>query len=162
MTARIAVYAGTFDPITHGHVDIIRRATHLFDQVIVGVATSARKSPLFNLEKRMVMATAALQHCTTVVVKELPDVTIDFAQRHLAQFLVRGLRSALDYTYEADICEMNRALSSNTIETVFLTARPEYAFISSSIVRELILIKAFDQVAQFVPQEVMPMIDGDR
>src|SRR3990167_8494510 len=115
---KIAIYAGTFDPITVGHVDIIQRATSLFDQVIVGVAKSERKKPFFELNKRIAMAEAALKKISSVIVKELPELTVDFAKENNATFLVRGLRSAADYIYELEIAQMNSQMSNHHIETV--------------------------------------------
>ncbi len=161
MTNKIAVYAGTFDPITLGHVDIIKRASVLFDQIIVGVAKSERKKPFFSLEQRIAMAQAALSDIKSVEVKQLTDLTVHFAKEHDARYLVRGLRSVMDYDYEAQIAQMNRNMSGDRLETVFLPTHPDYAFISSSIVRELILIKAFDQVSRFVPPQLIDMIQTD-
>lgn len=157
MTKR-AIYAGTFDPITLGHLDVITRASCLFDEVIVGVAKSERKTPRFNLEQRMAMVQAAVADLSTVVVKEFTDLTIVFAKQHQAQFLVRGLRSAKDYDYEGEIAAMNRQMSEGQLETVFLPAKPEYAYISSTIVRELILLEAYDQLKEFVPESVLSLM----
>ena len=153
-----AVYAGTFDPITLGHLDIISRAAQLFDEVIVGVAKSERKSPRFDLAQRMAMVQTAVAELDVVVVKEFSDLTVTFAQQHQVQFLVRGLRSAKDFDYEAEIAAMNRQMSDEQLETVFLPARPEYAYISSSIVRELILLRAYDQLREFVPDSILSLL----
>lgn len=159
MISNIAIYAGTFDPITKGHVDIVQRGLAIFDKVIVAVAKSERKSPFFPLDQRIAMAEAALGDHDRVDVKELPNLTIDFAKDNQAHYLIRGLRTAADFEYEAEIAEMNRRMSNGTMETVFLPTRPEFAFVSSSIVRELILIKAFDQLSQFLPEEVIALIN---
>lgn len=158
MTNNIAVYAGTFDPITLGHVDIIKRAAKLFDQLVIGVAKSERKKPFFDLEKRVTLVQAALSDLDSVTVKVLPGLTIDFAKEHRAQFLLRGLRSSVDYEYEAAIAQMNSTMSENKIETIFFPTHPDYSFVSSSIVRELIFIKAFDQLERFVPAVVLDLL----
>jgi pantetheine-phosphate adenylyltransferase len=158
MTEKVAVYAGTFDPMTFGHMDIIKRSRGLFDKVIVAVASSERKAPYFSLEQRVSMAQAALSEYDNVSVKELPDLTVDFAKEHRAGFLIRGLRSMMDFDYEAEIAEMNRKMSDGDIETVFLPTHPDHAFISSSIVRELILLKAFDKLKRFIPEPVINLI----
>lgn len=150
-----AIYAGTFDPITVGHFDIISRAVRLFDEVIIGVAKSERKSPHFDLAQRMAMVRTVVANLDTVIVKEFSDLTINFAKQHHAQFLVRGLRTAKDYDYEAELACMNRLMSDEQLETVLLPAKPEYAYISSSIVRELISMKAYDKLSAFVPESIL-------
>lgn len=157
---QIAVYAGTFDPITLGHVNIIERSAKLFDQVIVGVAESALKSPMFELARRVSMVEQALAHIDGVSVETLIGLTIAFAQKHKAVYLVRGLRSALDYDYESGIAEMNCQMSDHQIETVFLPTHPDLAFISSSTVRELILLGCYDQCRRFVPAAVLKQIQS--
>lgn len=153
-----AVYAGTFDPITSGHLDIIQRAAELFDEVIVAVAKSERKSPRYDLSQRLAMVQLATVDLASVKVKEFSDLTVTFAKQQQARYLIRGLRTAKDFDYESEIAAMNRQMSDGALETVFLPAKPEYAYISSSIVRELLLLKAYDQLQEFVPASVLELI----
>lgn len=151
----VAVYPGTFDPITLGHVDVIRRASTLFDCVVMGVADSERKQPFFNLEKRVAMAKIALDGMPNVEVAPFTGLTVDFAKTYEASHLLRGLRTAKDFEYEIDIAHMNADMSDGTLETVFLPASNQYGYVSSSMVRELILIKAFDQLKHFLPEAML-------
>lgn len=153
-----AVYAGTFDPFTLGHLNIVERAACLFDEVIIGVATSERKSPLFSLEERLCMTKEALAHVNNSIVLELTGLTVDFAKQQEACYLVRGIRSVADYAYEASVAAMNRQLSSEGIETIFLPTQIELSSLSSSVVRELILVNAFDALAKFLPNTVLKYI----
>lgn len=147
---KIAVYAGTFDPITKGHVDIIQRAAALFDEVIIAVATSERKKPLFSLEKRLQWCKDSIKTLQNVRVLPLDGLTVDFAVSHRAQYLIRGIRSAADVDYEIEIASMNRELSKNTVETIFLSSQDAYRSISATIVREIITLKG--DVSAFVPE----------
>ena len=157
---RRAVYAGTFDPITTGHLDIIKRAAGLFDELIIAVAKSERKTPRYDLSQRLQLVHAAVADLKSVSVKEFSDLTIAFAAKHEAHYLVRGLRTAKDFDYESEIAAMNRQMAEGVLETVFLPAKPQYAYISSSIVRELLLLKAYDQLQEFVPDQVLALIQG--
>ncbi len=159
---KIAVYAGTFDPITLGHVDIIERASALFDEVIVAVAESERKKPFFALDKRITMVESALEFVKNSTVKSLTELTVDFAEAHGAHYLVRGLRSVMDYAYEADIAEMNRQMSRDVLDTIFLSTSAAHTFVSSSIVRELILLKAYKELERFLPEGVLKFIEAHR
>ena len=146
---KIAIYAGTFDPITNGHVDIIQRASALFDEVIIGVATSARKSPLFDVKKRLHWCEESIDALQNVRVLPLDGLTADFAKSHHAHYLIRGIRGAADVDYEIEIANMNRKLSKNTIETVFLSSQDIHRSISATMVREIISLKS--DVSAFVP-----------
>ena len=146
---RIAIYPGTFDPITKGHVDLIKRAAHLFDEVIVGVATSERKKPLFSDEKRLSWCKDSVCEFSNVRVEALNNLTVDFAKQHQAKYIIRGIRTADDVDYELSIASMNLALSHDEVETVFLSARDEYRFVSATMVREIIALKG--DVSAFVP-----------
>lgn len=150
---RIAIYPGTFDPITNGHVDMIMRASHLFDEVIVGVATSDRKKPFFSDEERLLFCREALRAFANVTVDVLKGLTVDFAKAHQAHYIVRGIRTSDDVNYELSIASMNRALSQNTIETIFLAASDQYRFISSTMVREIMVVGG--DVSAFVPEVVV-------
>lgn len=146
---KIAIYPGTFDPITKGHVDIASRAAILFDAVIVAVAISDRKKPYFSDEKRIAFCREALKDFKNIKVLPLEILAVEFAKQHAAQYIVRGIRSSDDVNYELSIAGMNNALSDHQIETVFLAASEQYRFISSTIVREIIALGG--DVSAFVP-----------
>jgi pantetheine-phosphate adenylyltransferase len=131
-----AIYPGTFDPITNGHSDIIKRAAKLFEHVIVAVAANPAKSPVFTLEKRVELAEAVLADLNNVSVSGFGSLLVNFAKQCDAQVIVRGLRAVSDFEYEFQMAGMNRILSPD-IETIFLTPATEYSYISSSLVREI-------------------------
>jgi pantetheine-phosphate adenylyltransferase len=131
-----AVYPGTFDPITRGHEDLVRRATRLFDQVLVAVAESPLKQPLFDLEDRVEMVNAALGDMEGVKVMGFSGLLIEFMRKHSSFVILRGLRAVSDFEYEFQLAGMNRMLDPD-IETVFLTPSEQYSFISAGMVREI-------------------------
>ena len=133
MTA--AMYPGTFDPITLGHEELLRRISNLFDEVIVAIASSPRKELMFSVDERIHLAKEVLSDLQNVNVIAYEGLTVDFAQKNNIQVVVRGLRSAQDFDYELRLADMNRSLSEE-IETIFLTPN-KYAFVSSSLVREI-------------------------
>lgn len=133
---KIALYPGTFDPITNGHIDLVQRASKLFDKVIVSIASSSKKNPRFTLEERVELAREVLQDCPNVVVKGFNILLIDFAREQEANILIRGLRAISDFEYEFQLASMNRNLAPE-IESVFLMPADEYSFISSSLVKEV-------------------------
>ena len=150
---RIAIYPGTFDPITYGHVDLAQRAARLFDEVIVAVAGDSGKNTLFPLEKRTEMAQAAIGDCPGHIrVAPFEGLLVDFAQDCGATALVRGLRAVSDFEHEIQLAAINRRLN-NELETVFLSPAEDLGFVSSSIVRELARLGG--NVADFVPPAVM-------
>lgn len=132
----IAIYPGTFDPITRGHGDLIERAARLFERVIVAVAASPTKTPCFSLEERVSLAKEALAGYSNVEVQGFDILLADFARACKAQVLLRGLRAVSDFEYEFQLANMNRYLVSE-VETLFLTPAEQYAYISSSLVREV-------------------------
>ena len=132
----IAVYPGTFDPITLGHEDVVRRATQLFDRVIVAVAAGHHKKALFSLEERMDMVRQATSHLPGVEVDSFSGLMRDFVVARKAKAMVRGLRAVTDFDYEFQLAGMNRSLMPD-VETVFLTPSDKYQFISSTFVREI-------------------------
>ena len=134
----IAVYPGTFDPITNGHSDLVLRASELFDRVIVAIAANPAKEPLFNLEKRVAMASNVLAGVSNVEVCGFSDLLVDFAHIRSANVILRGLRAVSDFEFEMQLASMNRRLDSS-IETVFMTPSEETSFISASLVREIAL-----------------------
>lgn len=150
---RIAIYPGTFDPITYGHVDLAQRAARLFDEVIVAVAGDSGKNTLFPLEKRTELAEAAIADCRGQIrVASFDGLLVDFARECGATALVRGLRAVSDFEYEIQLAAINRRLN-NELETVFLSPAEDLGFVSSSIVRELARLGG--NVADFVPPAVV-------
>lgn len=133
---RNAVYPGTFDPITNGHHDLLRRAASIFDRVIVAVAANPNKAPMFPLEKRVELARAVLTDLPNVEIKGYAGLTIDFAHENDCGIIVRGLRAISDFEFEFQLANMSRHLSRD-IETVFLTPQEQFTFISSTLVREI-------------------------
>ncbi len=134
--SNIAVYPGSFDPITMGHVDIINRMSPLYDQVIVLVAESSQKSALFSLEERKVLIEKSLAHLKNVKVDFFKGLTTDYMKKHKAQVIVRGLRAVVDFEYEMTMANMNKKIAPD-IETLLVFASPEYYYISSRGVKEL-------------------------
>jgi pantetheine-phosphate adenylyltransferase len=134
--AKIALYPGTFDPITNGHIDLVQRASKLFDQVIVAIASSSKKNPRFTLDERIELAENVLSDCPNVVVKGFGILLVDFAKQEKANILIRGLRAISDFEYEFQLASMNRNLAPE-IESLFLMPADEYSFISSSLVKEV-------------------------
>lgn len=135
----LAIYPGTFDPITRGHEDLIRRASNLFERVLVGVADSQRKNSLFNLDERVDLAKQVLNHYPNVEVLAFKGLLKDFARHHQASVLIRGLRAASDFEYEFQMAGMNRQMLPE-VETLFLTPSDSYQFISSTFIREIALL----------------------
>lgn len=133
---RIAVYSGTFDPITLGHEDVIGRAASLFDELIVAVAVAHHKKTLFTLEQRIAMVAASLAHFPQVRVLPFEGLIMDFCREHGACAVVRGIRNLTDFDYEAQMAAMNRKLLP-TVDTVFLLPQPQWQCISSTLVREI-------------------------
>jgi pantetheine-phosphate adenylyltransferase len=147
----IAIYPGTFDPITLGHIDLIERAARMFDRVIVAIAANAKKAPLFSLEERVSLASQVLKHHSNVAVLGFETLLTDFARKHQANIILRGLRAVSDFDYEFQLAGMNRRLAPS-IESMFLMPAENYTFLSSSFVREIASLGG--DVAQFVPEPV--------
>jgi pantetheine-phosphate adenylyltransferase len=144
---RSAVYPGTFDPITNGHEDLVRRAASVFERVVVGIAANPNKAPMFPLEMRVDMARRVLQDLPNVLVQGYAGLTVDFAKQQGAHVVVRGLRAMSDFDYEFQMAGMNRQLMPE-VETLFLTPSDQYQFISGTIVREIALLGG--DVSKFV------------
>jgi len=154
---KIALYPGTFDPITNGHHDIIERAGDLFDEVVVAVAESRDKKPMFTLEERIEMAESACEHFDNVKVVGFDNLTVDLAKTEKSDIIIRGLRAVSDFEYELQLGYLNNSLD-DTIETVYLMPKLKHAFISSSIVRNL--LKFNGKTDHLLPAEVQSMIRG--
>ena len=136
---RSAVYPGTFDPITNGHQDLVRRAATVFERVIVAIASNPNKAPMFPLEKRVDLARKVLSDIPGVEVMGYSGLTVDFAKEHGVQVVVRGLRAVSDFEFEFQLANMSRHLSHD-LETVFLTPQEQFTFISSTLVREIAVL----------------------
>jgi pantetheine-phosphate adenylyltransferase len=148
---RIAVYPGTFDPITLGHEDIVRRAASLFDEVIVAVAGSTNKRTLFSFEERVSLAQNVFKQASNIKVMGFSGLLMEFVQAQGAQMVIRGLRAASDFEYEFQLAGMNRKLFPQ-LETLFLTPAEQYMFVSSTLVREVATLDG--DVHQFVSPTV--------
>ena len=146
-----AMYPGTFDPITNGHADLVRRAARLYDQVVIAVAASPGKTPMFSLAERVALCEAVLEDCRNVSVLGYQGLTIDFARANGLAVILRGLRAVSDFEYEMQLASMNRQLTAD-VETVFLTPTAEFTFISSSLVREIVTLGG--DIAAFVDPRV--------
>jgi pantetheine-phosphate adenylyltransferase len=149
---KTALYPGTFDPITNGHLDVIERASEIFDRVIVTVAKNTAKSPLFSETERVAMVRGAVQSFRNVSVESFEGLLIDFAVKKKAKAIIRGLRAISDFEYEFQMALMNRKLAGS-VTTVFLMPHEKYTYLNSSIVRE---IAAFGgDISDFVPPVVL-------
>ncbi len=147
-----AMYPGTFDPITLGHEDLVKRASELFDSVVVAIAVNTgSKTPMFSVDERLEMARAALADIDNVTVKRYEGLTVDFARDHNLRVIIRGLRAVSDFEYEFQLANMNRHLTDE-VETAFLTPTEKYTFISSSLVREVAELGG--DIGEFVSPEV--------
>ncbi|MEO0107789.1 MAG: pantetheine-phosphate adenylyltransferase [candidate division WOR-3 bacterium] len=146
-----AVYPGSFDPITNGHLDIVERAVQLFDQVLVGVAVRAEKNPLFTVEERVRLAQESLASFPSVKVTSFNDLLVDFVRREQARTVIRGLRAVLDFDYEFQMVLTNRKIAPE-IETVFFLPSEKYFYLSSTLVKEIARLGG--PLACFVPEPV--------
>ncbi len=151
-----ALYPGTFDPITKGHIDIIERAGKIFDGVIVAVAASVVKQPMFSLEERKQMISLATVHCQNVTIVSFDNLLVDLAKQVNTNIIIRGLRAVSDFEYELQMGYANASLDPN-IETIYMMPNLQNAFISSSVVRTILSHKG--DCSHLVPQEILPMLD---
>ena len=147
----IAIYPGTFDPITNGHIDLIARASRIFQKVIVAVAVNSNKTPLFTLAERVALVQAVTPEFSNVEVIGFDNLLVDCAQTQNAHVILRGLRAVSDFEYEFQMAGMNRRLAPQ-LETMFLTPAEQYEFISSSMIRDIARLKG--DVSSFVPEIV--------
>ena len=159
MTQKIAVYPGTFDPITHGHTDLVRRAMNVFDHVIVGIAASPSKQPMFDIDERVAMAQQVLADYQQVEVCGFSGLLVDFAKSKSAVAVIRGLRAMSDFEYEFQLASMNRHLDPQ-LESIFLTPADKFSFISSSLVREVAMLGG--DISDFVHPSVEQALQQKR
>lgn len=155
MTKKIAIYPGSFDPITNGHIDLIKRASKLFDEVIIGITQNSKKSAFLAIEERIKLSEEILKEIDNVKVLSFGTLLVDFAQAQNAQVILRGLRAVSDFEYEFQLSGMNKHLNAN-IETLFMTPAEQYANISSSLVREILSLGG--DVSHFVPKPVETLL----
>jgi pantetheine-phosphate adenylyltransferase len=148
---RRAIYPGSFDPVTNGHLDVIDRARKLFDEVIVAVAHNDQKQPLFNLEERLALLQGTIGAMDNVEIAPLDGLLVDFAVAREATAVIRGLRAVSDFEFEFQMALMNRKLEA-TVETIFLMPKEEYTYLSSRIVKEIARLGG--NVAEFLPAQV--------
>jgi pantetheine-phosphate adenylyltransferase len=151
---RIAVFPGTFDPITRGHEDIVRRAADIFDRVIIAMGRNTKKQSLFPLEERLAWIREIFKDDPRIEVDTYDELTVEYCRRKGATFIVRGLRSSGDFEYEAHLAQVNRKLDSS-VETIFIITSPELSNISSTVVRDIIIYGG--DYTPFVPPAVRPV-----
>lgn len=147
----LAIYPGSFDPITKGHLDVLKRASKVFDRVIIAVLTNSAKKSFLPLEIRTQLIKEAVSELTNVEVDNFEGLTVEYARKKGAKVLIRGLRAVSDFEYEMQLSQMNNNLAPD-LETVFLTTKPKYNFISSSVVKEVALLGG--DISKFVPEAV--------
>ncbi len=150
-----AIYPGSFDPITNGHVDLIRRASKLFDEVIVAITQNTNKTGFLSIEERILAANNAVNSLNNIRVLSFDSLLVDFAKKHNAQIIIRGLRAVSDFEYEFQLSGMNKRLNSQ-IETLFMTPSEKFANISSSLVREIFLLGG--DIDTFVPESIKSIL----
>lgn len=154
---KIAIYPGSFDPITNGHLDVIERAAGMFDHLIIAVANNSEKRPLFPTDERVRLIRESVGHLERVEVTSFRGLLVDFAHSRKAMVVVRGLRAVTDFEYEFQMALMNRTLRAD-IETVFLAAREEYTYLSSRIIKEVARLGG--EVSKLVPPPVALALPG--
>ena len=149
--SQIAIYPGTFDPITNGHIDIIKRAAKLFDKVIVAVAHNTGKTPLFTMEERKEMIAEVVKECDHVEVDIFSGLIVEYCHQQGASVLIRGLRALSDFEYEFQMALLNRKIGKD-VESVFLMPKEKYTYLSSSMIKEIAFLNG--DVSAFVPLHV--------
>jgi len=152
---KIAIYPGSFDPITNGHVDLIKRASKIFDEVIIAITQNANKSSFLSIEQRVGAVESSIKSLSNTRVLSFNSLLVDFARDHDAQIIIRGLRAVSDFEYEFQLSGMNKRLNSE-IETLFMTPSEEFANISSSLVREILSLGG--DISPFVPAKVKTIL----
>lgn len=151
----VAVYPGSFDPATYGHLDVIKRASVSFDKIIVGVLHNSAKSPLFSVEERVNILEKATKDISNVEVKPFEGLSVNFARENHAQVIIRGLRAVTDFEYELQMAQTNRVLAQD-IDTVFMTTSLEYAYLSSTIMKEVASFGG--DLSKFAPPEIIEAV----
>ncbi|MBR2528957.1 MAG: pantetheine-phosphate adenylyltransferase [Blautia sp.] len=151
----IAVYPGSFDPATYGHLDVIQRASLAFDHVIVGVLHNSAKSPLFSVEERVNILKDAIKSYSNVEVRSFEGLSVNFARESHAQVIIRGLRAVTDFEYELQMAQTNRVLAPD-VDTVFLATRLEYAYLSSTIMKEVASFGG--DISKFAPSQIIERV----
>ena len=152
---RTAIYPGSFDPLTNGHLDVIERAVKLFDHVVVAVAKNEGKQPLFSLEERLEMVRRSIQSLRTVEADSFDSLLVDYVERRSAQAIIRGLRAVSDFEFEFQLALMNRKLNEK-VETIFMMPKDTYTFLSSRIIKEIARLGG--DVSAFVPAHVQSLL----
>ena len=147
----VAIYPGSFDPITNGHIDILKSGSEIFDKVIIAVSYNVNKKGFLPIDKRVELIKKSVSHIKNVEVDAFTGLTVEYAKKQNADVLLRGLRTSFDFEYELQLSQTNNALY-NDLKTVFLITKPEYNFISSSMVREILANNG--DISKFVPQPV--------
>ena len=152
---RIGIYPGSFDPITLGHLDIIERAAKLVDNLIIGVLNNSVKTPLFSAQERVEMIKIVTAHIPNVTVEAFDGLLVDFAKEKQAGIIVRGLRAVTDFEYELQMAQTNSKIS-DSVDTIFLATNVKYAYLSSSIVREI--GKYGGDISHFIPEDIISLV----
>lgn len=152
-----ALYAGSFDPITNGHLDLINRASKLCEQLIVGVIQNPSKTTFFSVNEKKEMISASTKHLNNVEVDAFSGLLADYVKKNNIDVVVRGLRATMDFEYEIQMAQMNARLYNNDVETIFLMTSPDYSFVSSSMVKEVFMLDG--DVKGLVPDEVLTYME---
>jgi len=155
---KIALYPGSFDPITNGHLDVLERASAMFDKVVIAVLKHPEKKSFLSVEERVNLIKDSIKDMKNVSVDSFDGLTVEYARNIGAKFLIRGLRTITDFEYEVQLCQTNQVIAPD-IDTVFLSTKPQHNFISSSIVRELSSHKT--DISKFVPENVVKYLQDD-
>ena len=153
----VGVYPGSFDPVTLGHLDIIKRSSKIVDRLIIGVLNNSAKKPVFTAEERVHMLALVIKDIPNAAVETFDGLTVEFAKSLGATVMFRGLRAVTDFEYEIQIAQTNHALNPD-IDTVFLTTSVKYSYLSSSIVKEVASYEG--DISKFVPGEILPFVTG--
>ena len=155
---KIALYPGSFDPITNGHLDVLERASRMFDSVVIAVLKHPEKKSFLSVEQRVDLIKESIKDMKNVSVDSFDGLTVEYARKIGAKFLIRGLRTITDFEYEVQLCQTNQVIAPD-IDTVFLSTKPQHNFISSSIVRELSSHKT--DISKFVPKNVVEYLQNN-